>query len=82
MAYDSKNVFAKILREELPCNKVHETDHTLAFQDINPQAAMHVLVIPKGAYISWDDFSAKAIPEEQADYVTAIGAPARALLAV
>ena len=79
MAYDSDNVFAKILREELPCTKVHETDHALAFQDINPQAAMHVLVIPKGAYVSWDDFSANAIPEEQADYVAAIGATARAL---
>ena len=79
MAYDDQNVFAKILREELPCTKVHETEHALAFQDIAPQAAVHVLVIPKGAYVSWDDFSANASAEEQADYVAAIGATARAL---
>jgi len=79
MVYDDQNVFAKILREELPCNKVHETEHALAFQDIAPQAAVHVLVIPKGAYVSWDDFAANAGPEEQAGYVATIGATARAL---
>jgi len=79
MAYDTENVFAKILRGEIPCSKVHETDHALAFQDINPQAKVHVLVIPKGAYVSWDDFSANASATEQADYVAAIGAPAREL---
>ena len=73
MAYDTENVFAKILRGEIPCSKVHETDHALAFQDINPQAKVHVLVIPKGAYVSWDDFSANASATEQADYVAAIG---------
>lgn len=79
MAYDDQNVFAKILRGELPCTKVHETDHALAFRDINPQAETHVLVIPKGAYVSWDDFSESATPEEQADYVRAIGDTARLL---
>ena len=79
MAYDTENVFAKILRGEIPCSKVHETDHALAFQDINPQTKVHVLVIPKGAYVSWDDFSANASAAEQADYVAAIGATAREL---
>lgn len=60
MAYDSNNVFAKILRGEIPCSKVYEDDHTLAFHDIAPQAPVHVLVIPKGAYVSIDDFTANA----------------------
>ena len=76
-AYDSGNIFAKILRGEIPANKVHESDHSLAFHDVNPQAPIHVLVIPKGAYVSWDDFSAKASAEEMADFVTAIGETAR-----
>ena len=79
MAYDSQNVFAKILRGEIPCSKVHETDHALAFRDINPQASVHVLVIPKGPYVSWDDFAANAPAKEQADFVAAIGATARLL---
>lgn len=79
MIYNEQNVFAKILRDELPCKKVHETHHSLAFFDIAPQAKIHVLVIPKGAYVSWDDFSANATNEEQADYVAAIGATARKL---
>lgn len=78
MSYDDKNIFAKILREELPYTKVHETEHSLSFRDIFPQAEVHVLVIPKGPYMSWDDFSAKATAAEQADYVVAIGATARA----
>ena len=56
--YDDENVFAKILRGEIPCDKVYEDDHSLAFRDINPQAPTHILVIPKGRYVSWDDFSA------------------------
>ena len=60
MTYDRDNVFAKILRGELPCNKVYEDDHALAFHDIEPQAPVHVLVIPKGDYVSMDDFSASA----------------------
>lgn len=76
-AYDSNNVFAKILRGEIPCKKVHETPHSLAFHDINPLAPVHVLVIPKGAYVGFDDFSAKASSDEIADYVKAIGETAR-----
>lgn len=79
MAYDDQNVFAKILRGEIPCSKVYESKHALAFKDINPQAPVHVLVIPKGPYVSWADFSEKASAEEQADYVAAIGATAREL---
>lgn len=76
-AYNPQNIFAKILRGEIPCKKVHETAHSLAFHDINPLAPIHVLVIPKGAYVNFDDFSAKASAEEQADYVKAIGDTAR-----
>jgi histidine triad (HIT) family protein len=79
MPYDDQNIFAKILRGELPCTKVHETEHSLSFEDIFPQAKVHVLVIPKGGYVSWDDFSAKASPAEQADYVAAIGDTARTI---
>ncbi len=63
-AYDPSNIFAKILRGEIPCKKVHEDDHVLAFHDINPQAPVHVLVIPKGPYVAIDDFGAKASAEE------------------
>jgi len=75
--YDDQNIFAKILRGEIPCNKVFEDDHALAFHDIAPQAPVHVLVIPKGAYVSWDDFSAKAQPEEIAGFIRAVGHVAR-----
>ncbi len=64
MAYDRNNVFARILRGEIPCKKVYEDEHVLAFHDINPQAPTHILVIPKGAYVSLDDFSAKASAAE------------------
>lgn len=77
MAYDPNNIFAKILRGEIPCKKVHEDDFALAFHDINPQAPIHVLVIPKGAYESMDDFSAKASDAELAGFVRAVGAVAR-----
>jgi len=77
MAYDNENIFAKILRGEIPCDKVHETEHSLAFRDINPQTPVHVLVIPKGKYVSMDDFSANASDAEQADFMRAIGAVAR-----
>jgi diadenosine tetraphosphate (Ap4A) HIT family hydrolase len=79
MAYDDGNVFAKILRGELPCRKVHESDHALAFHDINPQAPVHVLVIPKGRYVSMDDFSARAGEAEQAGFLRAVGETARIL---
>ncbi len=62
--YDSNNIFAKILRGEIPCGKVYEDDHVLAFKDINPQAPVHILVIPKGAYVSISDFGAKASAAE------------------
>ena len=62
--YDDQNIFAKILRNEIPCKKVYEDDHALAFHDINPQAPIHVLVIPKGAYVSLPDFTAKASDAE------------------
>ena len=80
-AYDSNNIFARILRGEIPCKKVLETKHSLAFHDINPLAPVHVLVIPKGAYLNMDAFSAKATPEEQADFIQAIGETARLMKA-
>jgi len=79
MSYDDANIFAKILRGEIPCNKVYEDDHALAFHDIAPQAPVHVLVIPKGAYVSMDDFSAKASEAEIAGFMRAVGHVARAL---
>mgnify|MGYP005840031817 CR=1 FL=1 len=79
MAYDPDNIFAKILRGEIPCNTVHETDHALAFHDINPQAPVHVLVIPKGQYVSFADFSANADDAEIAGFIRAIGHVARQL---
>jgi histidine triad (HIT) family protein len=75
--YDSSNIFAKILRGEIPCRKVYEDDYALAFHDIAPLAAVHVLVIPKGAYVSWDDFSKDASDAELAGLVRAVGEVAR-----
>ena len=77
MAYDPNNIFARILRGELPCQKVYEDAHVLAFHDIRPQAPVHVLVIPKGAYESTDDFQVKASEAEQAALMRAIGQVAR-----
>ncbi len=82
MAYDESNIFAKILRGEIPCDKVYEDAHALAFNDINPQAPTHVLVIPKGAYESFDDFSQDASVEEIAGFFRAAGKIARDLGAV
>ena len=79
MAYDPTNIFARILRGELPCRKVFEDTHVLAFHDINPQAPVHVLVIPKGAYVSLDDFTAQAPASEIAAFFTAVGTIARDL---
>lgn len=70
--YDDQNIFAKILRGEIPNDTVLETDHTLAFRDIEPQAPVHVLVIPKGAYVSYDHFAAEASDAEIVDYTRAI----------
>ncbi|WP_155264512.1 histidine triad nucleotide-binding protein [Sphingomonas segetis] len=75
--YDDSNIFARILRGELPCRKVFEDEHVLAFEDINPLAPTHVLVIPKGAYVSWDDFSARASGAEVVALVRATGQIAR-----
>jgi diadenosine tetraphosphate (Ap4A) HIT family hydrolase len=75
--YDNSNVFAKILRGELPCKKVYEDEWALAFHDINPLAPVHILVIPKGPYVSWDDFSANGSDEEIAGFVRAVGKVAR-----
>lgn len=79
MAYDDQNIFAKILRGEIPCNKVYEDDHVLAFHDINPQAEVHVLVIPKGPYVSWNDFAETASDAEIAALTRATGKIARQL---
>jgi histidine triad (HIT) family protein len=75
--YDDSNIFARILRGELPSNRVYEDAHVLAFNDINPLAPTHILVIPKGPYVSWDDFSAKASDEQIAALVRSVGKIAR-----
>ena len=77
MAYDRSNVFARILRGEIPCRKVHEDQHVLAFHDIRPAAPVHILVIPKGEYVSFDDFSARAPDAEITAFTRAVGAIAR-----
>ncbi|MCB1538693.1 MAG: histidine triad nucleotide-binding protein [Rhodospirillales bacterium] len=73
MAYDSSNIFARILAGEIPCKPVFEDEHVLAFNDIHPQAPVHVLVIPKGAYVSLSDFATKAAPIEQTAFFAAVG---------
>ena len=78
MAYDPDNIFAKVLRKEIPSTPVFEDEWAYAFADINPQAPVHILVIPKGSYVSWDDFSACASAEEIAGFVRAVGLVARA----
>jgi diadenosine tetraphosphate (Ap4A) HIT family hydrolase len=75
--YDPANIFARIIRGELPNRTVLETEHSLAFHDINPIAPIHVLVIPKGNYVSWDDFTEKASEAEITDFVRAVGQVAR-----
>ena len=72
MSYDNSNIFAKILRGEIPCDKVYENDYALAFKDINPLAKVHVLVIPKGAYTDVDDFSKNASKDEIASLMQAV----------
>jgi diadenosine tetraphosphate (Ap4A) HIT family hydrolase len=78
MAYDADNIFARILRGEIPCQKVFEDDHVLAFNDIGPQKPVHILVIPKGAYVSHDDFAATASDAEIVAFTRAVGKIARA----
>ena len=77
LAYDDDNIFAKILRGEIPSTRVFEDEWAYAFEDINPQAEVHTLVIPKGRYVSWDDFSVRAQAEEIAGFVRAVGKVAR-----
>jgi histidine triad (HIT) family protein len=79
LPYDDQNIFAKILRGEIPNNTVYEDEWALALHDIYPQAPVHVLVIPKGAYVSWDDFTEKASDAEIAGFVRAVGKAARIL---
>jgi histidine triad (HIT) family protein len=75
--YDDNNIFAKILRGEIPSTKIYEDEFAFAFPDINPAAPTHILVIPKGRYVSWDDFSDKASDAEIAGFVRAVGKIAR-----
>ena len=75
--YDDSNIFARILRGEIPAKRVYEDEHALAFHDINPAAPSHILVIPKGPYVSWDDFSANASDGAIAGFVRAVGKVAR-----
>ena len=79
MAYDDNNVFAKILRGEIPYDKVYEDEHALAFKDIEPQTPTHILVLPKGPYTSLDDFSRNASEAEIAGFIRAVGKIARDL---
>ncbi|WP_425228518.1 histidine triad nucleotide-binding protein [Sphingomonas sp.] len=78
LLYDPANIFARILRDEIPSTRVYEDEWAVAFHDIAPQAATHILIIPRGAYVSWDDFSARASAAEIAGFVRAVGAVARA----
>ena len=77
LLYDPNNIFAKIIRGEIPCKKLDECPHTLTFFDINPQAPIHVLIIPKGSYVDMNDFSSRASVEEQAAFIAAIGRAAK-----
>ena len=76
-AYDDNNIFARILRGEIPSTKIYEDEYAFAFPDINPASPTHILVIPKGRYVSWDDFSSKASDAEIAGLVRAVGTIAR-----
>ena len=77
LPYDDSNIFARILRGEITSKRVYEDEFALAFHDVNPQAPVHILVIPKGAWVSWDDFSERASAEEIAGFVRAVGKVAR-----
>jgi len=79
MTYDENNIFAKILRGEISCNKIYEDDFVLSFHDINPQKKIHALVIPKGKYIDLDDFSENATPEEMVGLLKGINTVAKKL---
>ena len=75
--YDDQNIFAKVLRDEIPSKRVYDDEFAVAFHDINPQAPTHLLVIPRNPYVSWDDFTAKASDEEIAGVMRAVGHVAR-----
>ncbi len=77
MTYDQNNIFAKILRGEIPCKKIYENEHALAFPDIHPKAPIHILVIPKGAYTTHNDFSQRATDAEIAGFERAVGEVAK-----
>ena len=77
MSYDENNIFAKIFRGEIPCNKIYEDDYVLSFYDINPQKKIHALVIPKGKYIDLDDFNSKASDAEIAGLIKGISKVAK-----
>jgi len=77
MSYDTNNIFAKILRDEIPCKKIYENEYVLAFHDINPQKKIHALIIPKGKYINLDDFSSKASDKEIASLIRGLGEVAK-----
>ena len=79
MSYDDNNIFAKILRNEIPCNKIYEDEFVLSFHDINPQKKIHALVIPKGKYVDLDDFSQKASSEEMVGLLKGINIVAKKL---
>ena len=79
MSYDENNIFAKILRGEIPCNKIYEDEHVLSFYDINPQKKIHALVIPKGRYVDLDDFSLNAFSEEMVGLLKGINKVAKKL---
>lgn len=79
ITYDDQNIFAKLIRKEIPCNLVLETEHSLAFHDIAPRAPVHALVIPKGPYVSYDQFVSKASEEEIVDFARAVDTVARKL---
>ena len=78
LPYDDQNIFAKILRGEIPSTRVYEDAWAIAFEDINPQAAVHTLIVPRASYVCWDDFSARGSDEEIAGFVRAVGNVARA----
>jgi histidine triad (HIT) family protein len=79
MSYDDNNIFAKILRGEIPCSKIYENDYVLSFYDVNPQKKIHALVIPKGKYVDLDDFSTNASPEEIVGLLKGINTVAKKL---
>ena len=79
MSYDDNNIFAKILRAEIPCNKIYEDDFVLSFHDINPQKKIHALIIPKGKYVNLDDFSLNAPPDEIVGLIKGINIVAKKL---